>query len=59
MMATSRMLAALERLAEDRGLSDAAVVVQHSYWTPLAERFAERPGQRGYRSGIASASSLS
>jgi glycosyltransferase involved in cell wall biosynthesis len=40
----ARMLAALERLAGDRRLSDAVVVIQHPYWTPLAESLRERFG---------------
>ncbi len=39
-----RMLSALERLAGDRGLAGAVVVVQHPYWTPLAESLRERLG---------------
>jgi hypothetical protein len=39
-----RMVAAVERLVADRGLSDATVVVQHPYWTPLAESLRERFG---------------
>jgi glycosyltransferase involved in cell wall biosynthesis len=37
-----RMLAALGRLALDRGVSGAVVVAQHPYWTPLAEALRER-----------------
>jgi glycosyltransferase involved in cell wall biosynthesis len=40
----ARMLAALERLAGDRGMSHAVVVAQHPYWTPLAESLRERFG---------------
>jgi glycosyltransferase involved in cell wall biosynthesis len=40
----ARMLVALERLTGDRGLSDAVVVAQHAYWTPLAESLRERFG---------------
>ena len=32
-----RMLAAFERLGAELGLSEAVVVAQHPYWTPLAE----------------------
>jgi glycosyltransferase involved in cell wall biosynthesis len=40
----ARMLAALERLVAERGLSDAVIIAQHPYWTPLAESLRERFG---------------
>jgi glycosyltransferase involved in cell wall biosynthesis len=40
----ARMLAAMERLSAERGLSQAVVVVQHPYWTPLAEVLRTRFG---------------
>jgi glycosyltransferase involved in cell wall biosynthesis len=40
----ARMLAAMERLGADLGLSDAVVVAQHPYWTPLAESLRARFG---------------
>jgi O-antigen biosynthesis protein len=40
----ARMLAAMGRLASDRGLSEAVVVAQHPYWTPLAEAMREQFG---------------
>ena len=39
-----RMVAAMERLAADRGITGAVVVIQHPYWTPLAEAMRERSG---------------
>ncbi|MHB1556914.1 MAG: glycosyltransferase [Isosphaeraceae bacterium] len=39
-----RMAAAVARLADERGLSDAVIVAQHPYWTPLAEALRERFG---------------
>ena len=40
----ARMVAAMERLASERGLARAVVVAQHPYWTPLAESLRERFG---------------
>jgi glycosyltransferase involved in cell wall biosynthesis len=40
----ARMLAAMGRLASERGLSEAVVVAQHPYWTPLAEALRARFG---------------
>lgn len=40
----ARMLAAMGGLASERGLSEAIVVVQHPYWTPLAEALRDRFG---------------
>lgn len=40
----ARMLAAMEGVASERGLSGAIVVAQHPYWTPLAEALRERFG---------------
>ncbi len=39
-----RMAAAVARLAAERGLSEAVVVAQHPYWTPLAESLRDRFG---------------
>jgi O-antigen biosynthesis protein len=40
----ARMIAAMDRLAADRGLSEAVVVAQHPYWTPVAEALRHRFG---------------
>lgn len=40
----ARMLNAMARLASDRGLTDAVVVIQHPYWTPMAEALRDRLG---------------
>ena len=40
----ARMLDAMARLASERGLSDAVVVIQHPYWTPMAESLRDRLG---------------
>ncbi len=40
----ARMLAAIERLGADLRLSQAVVVAQHAYWTPLAESLQARFG---------------
>ncbi len=39
-----RMVAAVARLADERGLSEAVVVAQHPYWTTLAEALRDRFG---------------
>jgi glycosyltransferase involved in cell wall biosynthesis len=39
-----RMVAAVEQLVADRAIADATLVVQHPYWTPLAEALRERFG---------------
>ena len=40
----ARMLAAIERLGTELGLSQAVVVAQHAYWTPLADSLRARFG---------------